>query len=186
MIKILTAVSVAFYRQQKQLLTDVIRTVRRSNRRRVRPLEYWRNERVIYKKRPSGIGIEGVVRVAKDSPAWPKYKRNGSSKPQGNQVKRSGSSSRVKSEVPEEDGIDDMTDEMGIVWNWEGDTEVKRRIAFTAKMVDPRPTFNSKFSFQKIYTELDYMAAGILQIPAGIEKPPKPARDNSYVRPFAC
>lgn len=54
-------------------------------------------------------------------------------------------------------------------------------IAFTAKMVDPRPTYNNKFMFQKIYTELDYLAGGILQIPAGAEKPTKPAKDNSYV-----
>jgi centromere protein C len=49
-------------------------------------------------------------------------------------------------------------------------------------MVDPRPTYNNKFMFQKIYTELDYLAGGILQIPAGAEKPTKPAKDNSYVR----
>ena len=99
--------------------------VRRSSRRKLAPLEYWRNERVIYKKRPSGIGIEGVVRIAKDSPQWAqRNKRGGSAKAT---VKRARSNSRVKSEVPEEEGVDDMTDEMGIVWNWENDTEVKRR-----------------------------------------------------------
>lgn len=49
-------------------------------------------------------------------------------------------------------------------------------------MIDPRPTYNNKFMFQKIFTELDYLAGGILQIPAGAEKPSKPAKDNSYVR----
>lgn len=48
-------------------------------------------------------------------------------------------------------------------------------------MIDPRPTYNNKFMFQKIFTELDYLAGGILQIPAGAEKPSKPAKDNSYV-----
>ena len=49
-------------------------------------------------------------------------------------------------------------------------------------MIDPRPTYNNKFMFQKIFTELDYLAGGILLIPAGCEKPQKPAKDNSYVR----
>lgn len=53
-------------------------------------------------------------------------------------------------------------------------------------MIDPRPTYNNKFAFQKIFTELDYLAGGILQIPAGAEKPTKPAKDNSYVRSWSC
>lgn len=49
-------------------------------------------------------------------------------------------------------------------------------------MMNPTPTLNNKFSFQKIYTELDYLAGGILMIPSGQQKPMKPAKDNSYVR----
>lgn len=48
--------------------------------------------------------------------------------------------------------------------------------------MNPTPTLNNKFSFQKIYTELDYLAGGILMIPSGQQKPMKPAKDNSYVR----
>lgn len=48
-------------------------------------------------------------------------------------------------------------------------------------MIDPKPTHNNRFAFQKIFTELDYLAGGILVIPAGAEKPTKPAKDNSYV-----
>jgi centromere protein C len=57
-------------------------------------------------------------------------------------------------------------------------------IAFTNKMMDPKPTFDGKFAFQKIYQELDYLAGGIMVIPPGGEKQTKPAKDNSYVRPF--
>lgn len=120
---------------------------------------------------------------------------------------------RDKSEEgDEEDGVDDMTDPDGVVWSWEGEAEITRRmflphvfcfsllnssiadryrydqlgIAFTSKMIDPRPTYNNKFMFQKIFTELDYLAGGILQIPAGAEKPSKPAKDNSYVSRHFC
>lgn len=55
-------------------------------------------------------------------------------------------------------------------------------IAFTAKMMNPTPTAKGKFSFQKIFTELDYLAGGILQIRSGQQKPMKRAMDNSYVR----
>ena len=55
-------------------------------------------------------------------------------------------------------------------------------IAFTAKMMNPRPTFDGKFSYQKIYQELDYLAGGILTIPPNGEKALKPSKDNSYVR----
>lgn len=57
-------------------------------------------------------------------------------------------------------------------------------VAFTSKMVNPRPTMDNQFMFQKIYSELDYLAGGILMIPAGTEKPSKPAKDNSYVSPL--
>ncbi|KAI5479575.1 centromere protein C [Pseudohyphozyma bogoriensis] len=152
--------------------------VRRSSRQRVQPVEYWRNERVIYKRRQSGLGIDRVVHIEKIEPESlanrHKNRRRGAS-----------AAARVKSEIPEdEDGVDDMTDPDGIVWNFEGEAEAVRRIAFTAKMMDPKPTFRNKFAFQKIFSELDYLAGGILQIPAGCEKPSKNARDNSYM--FYC
>lgn len=170
------------------------RAVRRSSRQRLEPLEYWRNERVIYKRRPSGVGINAVVRIPKPIvESLSKAGRKG--------FKRA-ASHVVKNEVPEEEGIDDMTDETGVVWSWEGNAETTRSelevgfrgeqelmrrlfagIAFTKKMIDPRPTHDNSFMFQKIYTELDYFAGGILQIPVGGEKPQKPAKDNSYVRP---
>lgn len=38
------------------------------------------------------------------------------------------------------------------------------------------------FTFQKVFSELDYMAGGLLIIPKGKGKPLKPSKDNSYVR----
>ncbi|KAM0792444.1 hypothetical protein ACM66B_005121 [Microbotryomycetes sp. NB124-2] len=166
---------------RKRQADDNADGVRRSARQRLEPLEYWRNERVVYKRRSSGMGIDQVVRIPKDQMGLPQHHRKRGTSAQ---ARRGNSTSRVKSEVPEEEGVDDATDPDGIVWSWEGDAEVSRRIAFTAKMIDPKPTYNNKFAFQKIFTELDYLAGGVLVIPAGAEKPSKPARDNSYV--FYC
>lgn len=164
-----------------------IGAVRRSHRTRVEPVEYWRNERVIYKRRASGMGglaMDAVVKIPKGEVASLTGKKKGATR-RGESAKPQSRGRSVKPEAYEdEDGVDDLTDPDGIVWSWEGNAETTRRIAFTAKMIDPRPTYNNKFMFQKVFTELDYLASGILQIPAGAEKPSKAARDNSYT--FYC
>lgn len=48
-------------------------------------------------------------------------------------------------------------------------------------MVDPRPAVNQEFSFQKIFGDGNYMAAGQLIIPPDGEKPSKNTSDNSFV-----
>lgn len=48
--------------------------------------------------------------------------------------------------------------------------------------MNTQATMNGDYSFQKVFTELDYMAGGIMIIPPKKSKPLKPARDNSYVR----
>ena len=108
--------------------------VRRSNREKVPRLEYWRNERIIYERRRSGVGLKAIVRVPKEDPA-PLTKAGGHKKVHG--VKRSGSARAtsgrarsVKTEVPEEQGCDDMTDPDGLVWSWEGEAETTRRERF--------------------------------------------------------
>jgi centromere protein C len=39
----------------KEVVLDDGQAVRRSNRMRYKPLEYWRNERVVYGRRKSGM-----------------------------------------------------------------------------------------------------------------------------------
>jgi centromere protein C len=168
--------------------------VRRSARQRIEPLEYWRNERALYKRRASGMGLQAVVRI-------PKEQAESLAKRKGHHHAKRGGSSRVKSEMPpEEEGVDDMTDPDGLVMSYETQAETVRRafclrtiynssltstsetgIAFTQKMMDPQPAYDRQFGFQKIFTELDYLAGGILHIPTGCAKASKPARDNSYV-----
>ncbi|GAA5848563.1 hypothetical protein JCM8547_004552 [Rhodosporidiobolus lusitaniae] len=174
-------------KRQREEGTVDIDGVRRSTRQRIEPLEYWRNERVIYKRRQSGIGMNAIVRVPKEEPA-PLTKAGKKKGSHGGDSKRGGSaraSSRgatVKAEeVNPEEGCDDMTDPDGLVWSWEGNAEISRRIAFTKKMMDPKPTFDGQFAFQKIYQELDYLAGGVMVIPPGKQKATKPAKDNSYV-----
>ncbi|GAA5830283.1 hypothetical protein JCM11251_001292 [Rhodosporidiobolus azoricus] len=173
-------------KRQREGGTVDIDGVRRSTRQRLEPLEYWRNERVVYRRRHSGIGMNAIVRVPKEEPLplTKAGKKTGSRKKGSAKPESRGRARSIKQEAPPEEGCDDMTDPDGIVFSWEGNAEVSRRIAFTAKMMDPKPVFDGKFSFQKIYNELDYLAGGIMVIPPGKAKGLKPSRDNSYI--FYC
>ena len=51
-----------------------------------------------------------------------------------------------------------------------------------ADMFDPLPVANGLWSFQKIFNEGTFIAAGQLLIPPKGLKPSKPATDNTYVR----
>ena len=54
-------------------------------------------------------------------------------------------------------------------------------LAFTSKMVIPRPAANNNFAFQKIFGDGEFIAAGQLIIPVGGKKPSKGTKDNTYV-----
>ncbi|KDE08014.1 hypothetical protein MVLG_01716 [Microbotryum lychnidis-dioicae p1A1 Lamole] len=156
---------------------------RRSNRQRLAPVEYWRNERVVYKRRPSGLGITEVVLYPKPDPEplAAQRKKGGRATSQAPR----GRAQSVKAEIKdEEEGVDSLTDPEGLVWSWEGQAETQRRVAFTKKMINTKPAGQGQFRYQKIFSELDYLAGGIIDIPSGSEKPTKPSRDNTYI--FYC
>ena len=55
-------------------------------------------------------------------------------------------------------------------------------IAFTAKMVRPKPAANNDWFFQKVFGDGEFIAAGQLIIPPKGRKPSKGTKDNTYVR----
>lgn len=57
-------------------------------------------------------------------------------------------------------------------------------LAFTAKMVTPKPAANSDWFFQKVFGDGEFIAAGQLRIPPKGRKPSKGTKDNTYVRFF--
>ena len=57
-------------------------------------------------------------------------------------------------------------------------------IAFTAKMVAPKPAAQGSFFFQKIFGDGDFLASGQLVIPPNSPKPTKSTKDNTFVRTF--
>ncbi|CAD6884337.1 unnamed protein product [Tilletia laevis] len=82
--------------------------------------------------------------------------------------------------IQPEDGWDEETDQMGLVWNVDTGEEVTRRIACQRSEVKTRKVFNSDFKFEKVFGVDDFMAAGVIEVPVGGSKPVKPSKTNSY------
>ncbi|KAG1734287.1 Mif2/CENP-C like-domain-containing protein [Suillus lakei] len=153
--------------------------VRRSRRHRYKPLEYWRQEKVVYGGNRSSLilvpQIKEIVRIPQE-PSKPLGKA-------GKKRKRTGSE-RAKS-MPEpfdpEEGWDDETQESGVVIDYVTEEPVLRRIVYTGKKIDPKPAAGGGWFFQKVFGEGDFIAAGVLRIPPQGRKPSKGTKDNTYV-----
>ncbi|KAJ6501590.1 Mif2/CENP-C like-domain-containing protein [Mycena vitilis] len=166
--------------------------VRRSQRMTYTPLDYWRGEKVEYGPREPGHKrlvphIAQIIRIPKEPPApRPGIKR-----------KRGRARTKTTPDVVErevivevdasnpEAGWDDDTNPTAIVLDYRTGDNVTRRVAFTSKMFDPRPAkvagADDAWSFEKIFGDGDFMAAGQLVIPARKRKPAKGTKDNTYI-----
>ncbi|KAF8912208.1 Mif2/CENP-C like-domain-containing protein [Gymnopilus junonius] len=168
--------------------------VRKSKREPIKPLEWWRGEKMVY-GRPNNVSgpvlvppIKEILRIPKEEP-----------EPFGAKRKRSTTRPRSRSKsiragdaddydippaapVPNpEEGWDDDTSSMCSILNYTDKTETEKRVAWTSKMVNPLPAANNSWSFDKVFTDSDFIAAGQLIIPARGRKPSKAAKDNTYV-----
>jgi centromere protein C len=54
-------------------------------------------------------------------------------------------------------------------------------IACTSSQIHVRSAHNSTFAFEKVFGVDEFMAAGVLHIEVGGQKPVKPSKDNNYV-----
>ncbi|KAF9532781.1 Mif2/CENP-C like-domain-containing protein [Crepidotus variabilis] len=168
--------------------------VRKSKRKPMKPFAYWRGERYVYGKPEDQNGpiyvpnIKEIIRI----PEEPHVKLRGAGKRKRSST-RPRSRSRARSYPDEEDippaapvvdpeeGWDDDTEAKCVVQNYTTREEVERRIAWTAKMVEPRLATDRTWSFDKIFGDDDFIAAGQLVIPPKGRKPSKAAKDNTYV-----
>ncbi|KZS92465.1 hypothetical protein SISNIDRAFT_455662 [Sistotremastrum niveocremeum HHB9708] len=166
--------------------------LRRGKRLRYAPLEYWRCEKVVYGRRESGRHvvpiIKEIVRLPKEEPApisnKPRSKRGPSSRRSQSVTKGHDDDERevihIPAEVPEA-GWDEKTEPYGVVLDYTSGVEVKRRVAFTSAMIKPEKAAGAEYSYQKIFGDGNFMAAGQLEIPPKSAKPAKSTRDNTYI-----
>ncbi|KAK9894311.1 hypothetical protein P389DRAFT_105955 [Cystobasidium minutum MCA 4210] len=183
-------------KKYERRVIDYPEGVRRSRRDRTTPVAFWRNEHVIYQRRdsPSGAAYYEKVGVA-DRPTGPvrslvnKHKRSRSASAGPNKRAKTRSVSVAtdnEADVPQQ-GMDqdwtkwdEETDPDGIVWDYVDGKELQRRVAFTSTMLDPKATKHG-YRFQRVFTDGEFLGAGLLIIPPGEKKPLKPAKDNTYV-----
>ncbi|KAI0331063.1 hypothetical protein GY45DRAFT_1322755 [Cubamyces sp. BRFM 1775] len=158
--------------------------LRRSKRMRYSPLAWWRLEKVVYGRRESG---KSLVPSIKEIHRIPQVKPE----PLGARKKRGASRKKSRTAEPEpqqvvvynpEEGWDDETDPYCEVLEFgEDNVTTLRRIAFTAKMVQPKEAGQGAFYFQKVFGDGDFLAAGQLIIPPNSTKPTKGTKDNTFV-----
>ncbi|THH12011.1 hypothetical protein EW145_g281 [Phellinidium pouzarii] len=169
--------------------SNIVDGVRRGTRTRYKPLDWWRCEKVVYGRRESGVSmvpvIKDIIRLPKEiAQPLTTVKRARSSKPRSRSKPKDNGEDMQETEMVvfnPEDGWDDQTDPHGIVLDYQTGQEVQRRLAFTAKMVIPRSATNNDFSYQKIFGDGEFIAAGQLILPVGGKKPSKGTKDNTYV-----
>ncbi|KZT23972.1 hypothetical protein NEOLEDRAFT_1068473 [Neolentinus lepideus HHB14362 ss-1] len=161
--------------------------VRRSRRVRYGPLDWWRLEKVVYGRRENGVTyvphIKEIIRLPKEpvqllGAAGRKARKRRTSRA------KSGTADPEPEEVPNpnpEEGWDDQTEPKGTTVDYVTKQEVERRIAYTAKMLEPRAAANNDFYFQRVFGDGEFMAAGHLVIPPRKSKPSKTTKDNTYV-----
>ncbi|EMD38133.1 hypothetical protein CERSUDRAFT_152789 [Gelatoporia subvermispora B] len=159
--------------------------LRRGKRVRYAPLEWWRQERAVYAQREADNVVVPVIkeirRIPREEPKplGAKYRKA---------IKRRGRSKSKTVEVdpdglvynPEE-GWDDDTVPDGECIDYDSQEVIRRRLAYTANMVNQRWALNEDFLFEKIFSDGDFVAAGMLTIPPGRQKPTKSTKDNTFV-----
>jgi len=158
--------------------------LRRSKRVRYEPLEWWRCEKVVYGRRDSKGRhvvpvIKEIIRVPKDE-HLPLSKKKSSRKPRSKRRQPKVESDEDDEDDPE-NGWDAETPSHGVVLDFPTNDEVERRVAFTSQMLDLRPAGDGSFSYQKIFADHEFIAAGQLLVPPGSSKPGKSTKDNTYI-----
>ncbi|OCF73564.1 hypothetical protein I204_05407 [Kwoniella mangroviensis CBS 8886] len=162
---------------------------RRSSRTHFKPLDWWRGEKFEYRRGPGLPVIAEVITIPEETPQ-PFSARHKKTTKRADSTTRStkkrlrsrhDSGSEQEVEEEEEVGWDDETEPTGLVKTFPEGMESHRKIACPKALLNPEHKANQNFSYQKVFGEGDFMAAGVVMIPVGKSKTTKPSKDNAYV-----
>ncbi|CAG8595804.1 1732_t:CDS:2, partial [Paraglomus occultum] len=168
--------------ENKDIVDEEPPGLRRSKRQRLKPVEYWRNEKVVYEMRKSvGVPVQvvkDVIRITSDDEETnTKTKEGGVKKRKGNN-KASGSSSHRE---PKAEDIEKPTSPEAMVIDFGTNKEIKRSIVATTAMLNPIKSSGKAYKMQKLFNEGSFMAYGVVEIPRDTEKPSKSSKDTALV-----
>ncbi|CAG8642246.1 15979_t:CDS:10 [Acaulospora morrowiae] len=140
--------------------------VRRSKRQRIKPVEFWRNERVVYRSDKTE-----VIRI----PLVEEELNDDSDSEASNSKKRKrGNTKKTKR-------TDDATKFEGDVQVWGENEVVSKQLVYNLNMLRPKTVDNNKYKLQKTFHEENFFSSGYVVIPKGCEKPKKSSGDSALV-----
>ncbi|CAG8791975.1 21786_t:CDS:2 [Gigaspora margarita] len=142
--------------------------IRRSKRQRIKPLEFWRNERI-----PLIHFIE-VIRV-------PRSDDNESGVGRNTKRRKRNSKNTTLKKGEKNDDIDEVASAEGLAIDWETNEKITRRLIYTLSMYQTETIDNDGFKFQKTFSEGDFFSAGLIDIPKGRKKSGRNSNESAMV-----
>lgn len=163
---------------------DTLVGVRRSKRTRIAPLAFWKNERVVYElhrdenRIPALPEVKQIIRVDDPSPSIRQGRKKRHAKRSGVEIK---SNLEAKSnDVEEYDAFykDEINCEV-LSWNEQNPKASEERVVgYSLPSVNLQQISNQQLKFASLFKEEPSFAAGVVEMPAGAEKPVKPSKHN--------
>ncbi|KAF7778435.1 hypothetical protein Agabi119p4_2780 [Agaricus bisporus var. burnettii] len=146
--------------------------IRKSRRERFAPLEYWRGEKVVYgRTESSGPILVPTIKEIRRIPSEPPV-------PLGIQSRKR---KYKKNTINPEEGWDDDTLPNGEVYDMERQCIVERRLVWTEKRLTFQHANEGEWSYERIFGDSEFLAAGQILIPPDCRKPSKGTNDNTYI-----
>ncbi|EPY53499.1 CENP-C protein [Schizosaccharomyces cryophilus OY26] len=159
--------------------------LRRSNRTRIAPLAFWKNERVVYElnknktETPALPEVKTVIRI--DDPASQRRRR----KKIRSERRKQDTEEPPATNVPVEEDVNDLSpfnEEVNcpvLSWNQKNQkVSETRTIGYALPSVKLYQIRNQQTKFASLFSDPNFFGAGILELPAGAEKPVKPSKHN--------
>ncbi|KAI9364435.1 Mif2/CENP-C like-domain-containing protein [Zopfochytrium polystomum] len=147
----------------------------RGKRQRVKPVEYWRGEKVQYGFTSSDgqvvLHLKDVIRVPKtegehNAPKPKPRKKNSTSRPTSNRF---------------DEPVAPLASPNLVVLNHKTGQEELLRIVWTPEMFDARLAGQGGYLFQRTFRIGSFCGSGILNLPTGAEKPNKSSGDTAVI-----
>lgn len=148
---------------------------RRSKRRRIKPLEWWRNEKQVYVRKainaPTGktfvTTVKEVVYAPPPSPPTTLGRRQPHHPTLQSKLKKHNLSEKPNPDVP--------------VINYTDGTEKMTRVTVTPDYLDPKLVKGQGFYFQKLFSEGEFLNSGVIELPKDGKKENRSSHDNAFI-----
>ncbi|KAJ3321798.1 hypothetical protein HDU76_014030 [Blyttiomyces sp. JEL0837] len=140
---------------------------RKSSRNRVKPVEYWRNERIKYELRKS-ISHGDILPVVKEVIHVPKVEETD----HGHKRRKTYHKSHPRASSADVETVPLESPDILVVNHLTG-AEETQRIVCIPEMWDPQLVGNGGYLFQRVFSIGEYCGTGLLVLPPDAEKPNK-------------